>query len=61
MPKLKVAKIESCQIWKWFWYFLVKVDELNWKLPKLKVAKISILPIERDLYISCHKLTVLMN
>ena len=32
---LKIAKIESCQIW------------MVW--------------IESDLYISCHKLTVLMN
>ena len=49
--------------------FLLKVsifDELNWKLPKLKVAKIEscqiwMLPIESDLCISRHKLTVLMN
>ena len=48
LPKLKVAKIgnchfESCQNWKWFQYFLLKVSifgELNWKLPNLKVAKI---------------------
>ena len=69
LTKLKVGKIESCQNWKRFQYFLLKVsifDELNWKLPKLKVGKIEscqnwMLPIESDLCISCHKLTVLIN
>ena len=56
LPKLKVAKIENCQ---------------NWKLPKLKITKIVscqnlklgiwMLPIESDLCISCHELTVLIN
>ena len=52
LPKLKVAKFESCHNWKWFQYFFLKVsifDELkiakiescqNKKLPKLKIAKI---------------------
>ena len=52
MPNLKVTKIESCQSWKWFLYFLLKInsfDELKvakfesyqlWKLPILKVAKV---------------------
>ena len=45
--KLKIATIESCQDlnvtnWKWFICFLPvnSFDELNWKLPKLKVAKV---------------------
>ena len=49
---MKIAKIESCQNWKWFQYFLLKVsifDEFkiaeiescqNWKLPKLEIGKI---------------------
>ena len=49
---MKVTKIESCQSWKWFLYFLLKInsfDELKvakfesyqlWKLPILKVAKV---------------------
>ena len=63
LPTLEIAKIESWQSWKWFQYFLLKVsifDKLNWKLPKLEIAKIWMLRIESDLYISCQ-LTVLMN
>ena len=49
MPKLKVAKIESCQ---------------NWKLPKLDIAKIKSWKdgkVESDFNISCWKLVLLMN
>ena len=48
MPKLKVAKYESYQNWKWFSYFLVKIKLTilmnwiescqNWNLPSLKVT-----------------------
>ena len=48
MPKLKVAKFESYQSWKWFLYFLLKIKLTvlmnwiescqNWNLPSLKVT-----------------------
>jgi hypothetical protein len=72
LPNCQIAKLPNCQVAKWFQNFLPKVsifDELNWKLPKLKVAKIEKcqiescknwkLPIESDFRISCQKLTFL--
>ena len=48
LPKLKVAKLESYQSWKWFLYFLLKIKLTvlmnwiescqNWNLPSLKVT-----------------------
>ena len=38
LPKLKVAKIESCQNWKLTKLIIVNCQ--NWKLPNLKIDKV---------------------
>ena len=60
LPKLENVKIES-DFSISFLKLVCIFDELSLKLPKLKVVQIWMLPIGSDLYISCHKLTVLMN
>ena len=43
LPKLKVAKFESCQNWKLPKLKIAKIENCqNWKLPEMKVAKLKV-------------------